>query len=298
MSANVKTPPDDRTVLVTHEGDRPACEPLTDFSHPPRVESIDARLVYASTPRPLNPGGISINPVVAAAAPLLCALIKLQAKKATSVNPALKTELTDHLKSFETQMNANGMDPHETSMARYMLCTVADEVVTSSCDDSQKWSAMGLLSSFHNETSGGVRFFELLDDMSRFPAKYLATLELVYICLSLGFTGKYHVGGGGVAELEKLRDGLYRQIRHMRGDVPRDFSPHWTGLSGKRRRVVRVVPGWFVAAFTVFCLLTTYSGFAYVLGHKREAVVQRYLPAEVTAQATQDSAASMTKGAQ
>lgn len=34
----------------------------------------------------------------------------------------------------------------------------------------------------------------------------------------------------------------YRQIRQLRGDVPRELSPHWQGLSDQRRGLVRIVP--------------------------------------------------------
>ena len=100
-------------------------------------------------------------------------------------------------------------------------------------------------------------------------------LELMYLCLSLGFEGKYRVLPRGMLELEAVRDSLYRQIRQMRGDVPRELSPHWEGLghppaSGAHRA------RWMVALFTLVCLGVIYGGFAWVLGEQREAVLQPY----------------------
>lgn len=140
---------------------------------------------------------------------------------------------------------------------------------------------MSLLSSFHNETFGGEKFFQLLERLSRNPVKHLPMLELMYLCLSLGFEGKYRVLPRGMLELEAVRDSLYRQIRQLRGDVPREISPHWQGLKDTRR-LVSIVPWWMVALFTLVCLAVMYGGFAWVLEQQRAAVLHPYQPVEPT----------------
>jgi type VI secretion system protein ImpK len=105
-------------------------------------------------------------------------------------------------------------------------------------------------------------------------------LELMYLCLSLGFEGRYRVQTRGVQELENIRDAVYRQIRQLRGDAPRELSPHWEGLSNQRRSLVRIVPTWMVVGFTLVCLVVMYSGFAWVLGEHRNAVLQPYQPSD------------------
>jgi len=110
--------------------------------------------------------------------------------------------------------------------------------------------------------------------------KHLAMLELMYICMSLGFEGKFRVKARGNIELDAIRDSVYRQIRQLRGDVPRELSPRWAGFDSAGQGVVRIVPWWLVTVFTGICLVVMFSGFAYVLGDKREAVLQRYQPAD------------------
>src|SRR5690606_28779404 len=97
-----------------------------------------------------------------------------------------------------------------------------------------------------NETFGGEKFFQLLERLSRNPVKHLHLLELMYLCLSLGFEGKYRVMPRGTLELEVIRDSLYRQIRQLRGDVPSEISPHWQGLQGERGQFGRAAPWWAV----------------------------------------------------
>jgi type VI secretion system protein ImpK len=132
------------------------------------------------------------------------------------------------VENFAQNALHNGVETSQMSVARYVLCTVVDEaVVTTAWGKESDWSQMSLLSRFHNETSGGEKFFHLLERMSKNPAKHLPTLELMYLCLALGFEGKYRIQPRGLLELENLRDALYRQIRHLRPDVPRESPGYW-----------------------------------------------------------------------
>ncbi|EGH67263.1 type IVB secretion system protein IcmH/DotU, partial [Pseudomonas syringae] len=106
--------------------------------------------------------------------------------------------------------------------------------------------------------------------------KHLPMLELMYLCLALGFEGKYRSTRRNGSELEDIRDSLYRQIRHLRGDVSRTLSPHWQGAESPRNGPLRIVPMWLIVLFTFTSLTVLYSGFAWVLSEQREAVLTPY----------------------
>lgn len=277
MSKDMEHQHDDKTVLLDRQGHGPASSPLTDFAAPPRFEQLEERMIYAARLRPAEAFNIGLNALVAAASDLLSQVVRLKHSPNREDLYALKERLTSALKLFDVSALQNGAESSQVMSARYVLCTVADEaVVTTPWGNESEWSQMSLLSSFHNETFGGEKFFQLLDLLSKNPVKHLPMLELMYLCLSLGFEGKYRVQARGMLELDGIRDALYRQIRQLRGDVPREFSPHWEGLNNQRRSLVRIVPAWMVVVFTVICLLATYSGFAWVLGEQRDAVLQPY----------------------
>lgn len=270
---------DDKTVLLDRLGHGPERNPLTDFADPPRFEQLEERMIYAARLGPAQSFSVSLNPLVAAASDLLSEVVRLKHSTSAEDLHALNTRLSAGLRQFDTRALQDGAQSSQVMAARYVLCTVVDEaVVSTSWGNESQWSQMSLLSSFHNETFGGEKFFQLLDRLSKNPVKHLPMLELMYLCLSLGFEGKYRVIPRGVLELEGIRDALYRQIRQLRGDVPRELSPHWEGLGDQRRSLVRIVPGWMVALFTVVCLLVMYSGFAWVLGQQRESLLQTYQP--------------------
>jgi len=276
---------DDKTVILNRRGDAPAESPLTDFSAPPKFEQLEERMIYAARLRPAETFNISLNPLVAAASSLLSDVVRLKHSYEGEDLHALNQRLSAELKLFEHRALHDGAESSQVIAARYVLCTAIDEaVVTTPWGNESEWSQMSLLSSFHNETFGGEKFFQLLERLSRNPVKHLPMLELMYLCLSLGFEGKYRVMPRGMLELEAVRDSLYRQIRQLRGDVPREVSPHWQGLRDTRRRLVRIVPWWMVALFTLICLGMLYAGFAWVLGEQRDTVLQPYQPVDPTIQ--------------
>lgn len=201
-------------------------------------------------------------------AKLLSEVVRLKHSETAEDLANLKERLSGCIRAFEARTHCEGVENSQVTVARYLLCTVVDEaVVTTPWGNESQWSQMSLLSAFHNETFGGEKFFALLDRMSKNPVKHLPMLELMYLCLSLGFEGKYRVIDRGMSELEGIRDALFRQIRQLRGDVPRELSPRWEGLDQLRNSPVRIVPWWSVALFTLVCLVVMYSGFAWVLGN-------------------------------
>ncbi|NHN77126.1 DotU family type IV/VI secretion system protein [Azotobacter chroococcum] len=268
---------DDRTVILDRRGEAPAHSPLTDFAAPPRYEELEERMIYAARLRPAEPFNPGLNPLAGAAAALLAEAVQLRHAGQAEDLHALNRRLGDELRLFEQRALQAGIENSEVMAARYVLCTLLDEaVVTTPWGNESEWSQMSLLSRFHNETFGGEKVFRLLERLGRDPVKHLALLELIYLCLALGFEGQYRVLPRGMLELEAIRDALYRQIRQLRGDVPREISPHWQGLEDGRRRLVRSVPGWLLALSTLLCLAVLYGGFAWVLGEQRERVLQPF----------------------
>lgn len=268
---------DDRTVILNRSGEPPAKTALTDFGAAPRMEKIEQRMVYAARRRDAGSFNPSLNPLISLAASLLSEVVRLKNTYQAEDLHSLKDRLSAEIRLFEHHALQDSGDSSEVMAARYVLCTAIDEAVaTTPWGNESAWSQMSLLSSFHNETFGGEKFFQLLERLSRNPVKHLHLLELMYLCLSLGFEGKYRVMPRGTLELEVIRDSLYRQIRQLRGDVPSEISPHWQGLQGERGQFVRAAPWWAVALFTLLCLSIMYGGFSWVLREQHHHVMQGY----------------------
>ncbi|MBX8556890.1 type IVB secretion system protein IcmH/DotU [Pseudomonas cichorii] len=250
---------------------------LTDFTRPSGFEQLEERLTYTARLAPAQTFSININPLVAAASDLLAQVVELAGSASAEAGElhALNRRLVRYIKLFEARARQDGIENDQLLAARYVLCTVLDETVLTTPWGGE-WSTMSLLSHFHQETFGGEKFFQLLERLSSNPARHLPMLELMYLCLSLGFEGKYRVMKRGHIELEGIRDGLYRQIRQLRGDVCAELSPHWHGLQTQQGSTVRTAPWWLIGLFTFVSLAAMYSGFAWVLAEQRETVLKPY----------------------
>lgn len=266
-----------RPVLVDHSGRDSDSQRISDHGFSPDLDPPDPCMTGTAGPDQTNAFYTSLNSLLTAASELLSEVVRLKHSSICENLNTLNARLAEGLKRFEVDALRRAAPSSQVMAARYVLCSVLDETVgTTPWGSQSEWSQMSLLSSFHNETFGGEKFFHLLERMSKNPVKNLYMLELMYVCLSLGFEGKYRVQPRGVIELEGVRDALYRQIRHVRGHAPRDLSPRWQGLIDVHRAPVRVVPLWRVVTLTVTCLVIMYSGFAWVLSEQRSIALQPY----------------------
>jgi len=154
-----------------------------------------------------------------------------------------------------------------------VLCTTLDEVVLNTpWGRASEWSESSLLITFHNETWGGEKFFELLDSILLDPRKNLDLLELMYLCLAFGFQGRYRLLDNGRSRLEEQRERAYNAIRTARGEFERELSPHWRGSAQEQNPLIRYVPLWVVAAVAATLLLVAYALFSWLLNRASDPV--------------------------
>lgn len=213
----------------------------------------------AQVPWPLTREG-GLNPIERAASSLITLLSKL-AGSANHPDPAgLRERVTQEVRVFENNARMAGVSPEDLYVARYVLCTAIDEAVLNTpWGASSNWDMQSLLVTFHKEAKGGVRFFQLLNQLLQDPRRNLPLLELMYVLLALGFQGKYRYVDDGRQQLESLREQLYREIRQQRGEFERALSPHWQGEQRESRPLTHYVPWWVIVAGLAAFLLLVYA---------------------------------------
>lgn len=174
----------------------------------------------AAPPPAADPGGVAaltqtgLNPLVAAAAPLLGLALRLRNSTQQRDIEGLRDRVVREIKAFETRALAAGVTQESGRIARYALCaTIDDLVLNTPWGDGSLWSKKGMVSTFHSEVWSGEGFFDILNRLHGDPGKNLDVLELMYLCLSLGFEGKLRLDRRGQSELTRIRDGIFRTIR-------------------------------------------------------------------------------------
>lgn len=256
----------DRTILRPTPGGRRSA-PTPAPAAPPPQQPYQAPPAYNQPPVQAAPVGLpdlagGLNPLTAAATTLLALIAQLRDSASHPDPESLFQHVSQEVQQFEAAARAKSEPADVILGARYVLCTAIDETVLNTPWGSQSvWATQTLLGTFHNETWGGEKFFQLLDRLIQEPARNLHLLELMYLCLSLGFEGKFRVQDRGRAMLDGIQDNLYQTIRMHRGDIERSLSPRWLGVQDKRTRLARYVPLWVVAAVSAGLLMAAYWGF-------------------------------------
>lgn len=222
---------------------------------------------------PALPGAATANPLVACAADLLAVAGQLRGSAAHPDPAGLRERLVRRMRDFESCARARGLEDRVVLPARYVLCALIDESVLDTPWGSQSvWSKQGLLIGFHNETWGGEKFYEALDRLIAFPSGNLQILELMYLCLAMGFEGRYRVIDGGREELERVRERLYQTIRAQRGPPEAELSPQWRGLESPRDPLIHQLPLWVFSGLAALLLLALFAAFAFALGRDSDPV--------------------------
>ena len=227
---------------------------------------------HASAAGPL-PGAAVDNPLVACATDLLTVAGQLRGSPSHPNPQGLRERLTRQIREFEQCARAKGLDDRVVLPARYVLCALIDESVRDTPWGSQSdWSKQGLLIDFHNETWGGDKFYDALDRLMAFPSGNLHSLELIYLCLAMGFEGRYRVRDGGREQLERVREQLYQTIRTQRGQSEPELSPHWRGLAPQRDPLIHQLPLWVFAGLAALLLLGLFAAFTFALSRDSDPV--------------------------
>jgi len=210
---------------------------------------------------------VGVNRLVAAASPVLGAVIRITAERGRNPDPErLKRGMIEAIRTFEREALQTGLDTQSLRAARYALCATVDDLVLSTpWGAASSWTAQSLTSIFHNEVSGGERFFDILEQMQRDLGRHSEVVELMYLCTSLGFEGRYRVMPRGTAALTELRDGVYRTIRQRRGEFERDLSGHWRGINANYKPLGQRIPIWVLAASTLLVACVIYVVFNFLL---------------------------------
>lgn len=258
---------DDRTIIRPVPGGR-----RSDIQMPSAAKASAAKIGQAL------PRLGRLNPLEKASSGLLALLTRINGSYNQSDPVELKNKITQEIQKFQVNAQAENIDPQTISSARYVMCTVLDEAVLNTpWGNNSNWSQQSLLSQFHKEVSGGVRFFDLLKSLTQNPAKNRGLLELMYLCLALGFEGRYRLMDGGKDKLAGIREWLYQILQQESVSGEQALSLHWEGVTDQRNPLTRFIPLWVFGAVAAALLATMFSIFLFQLNSESDPVFREIL---------------------
>jgi type VI secretion system protein ImpK len=225
---------------------------------------------------PITLGLTGMNRLNACAATLFSLVSRIR-NRAQHLDPdALRRNVVAEVRGFESRALSAGLDPQQVKVARYAICATLDDVVLNTpWGENSSWGLQSMVATFHRETVGGDRFYDLLARLEQEPQRNLDLLEFLYMCLSLGFEGRLRIEQGGGEKHLNIRAGLARLIRAQRGPVETDLSPHWAGVDRPHRRLSAWKPVWIATIVLAVLLSGMFIGVSWALSGATERVAGR-----------------------
>ncbi len=267
-------------------GRRPAAAPAARQAAAPAPEAAAPRPAAA----PIGDGAetidFALNPIVGAAAPLL----QLMARLRTTYSQPNAMEVRDRafrqVQAFEQAARSAAVAPDLLDKARFALCASLDDLAQATPWGADGgWASRPLVLSFRDvlrSTQGvqsGVGFFRLLDEVKQNPGTELPVLELMYLCLSLGFQGQYRASRQGPAELDRIREDVYTVIVRQRQAAAAELSPHWRGVNAAYKPSKAAVPSWVLGAVALGIIGLLFVWFSASLSASSDETFGRQLAA-------------------
>ena len=121
----------------------------------------------------------------------------------------VKARVDQLIEESARRMRTCGIDPRDYDDARFAVLAWVDETILNMpWSQREQWTRALLQVRYYNTTNAGEEFFERLN---RLRSDEKSVREVYYLCLSLGFRGRYHAAGDEFL-LEQLRKSNLKSI--------------------------------------------------------------------------------------
>ena len=209
------------------------------------------------------------NPLIEAAKPVFILANSMQQTTSQLSTDSLINKFSLLINNFEENAEKNGAKYDAIQAAKYCLCTFVDELAVRAGWADETWSKNSLLVSFYDETWGGERFFEIIQNLKQDSDKNINLLEFMYLCLQFGYKGKYQVLNNGELEIDKIKRDLLALIHSKRPDQTVNLFKHNPIITNNIQRKRRLaIPLWVVGVLGAVALGVGYFTMQWSLGDK------------------------------
>jgi type VI secretion system protein ImpK len=185
------------------------------------------------------------------------ALSQLRELEGPGVAPeAIHDRLSGYVEAARERARELGLAQRDADDIAYALVALIDEVAMGKPEPLRSyWMTQALQLRLFNENLAGEGFFTRLQELRR-DQRRTDVLRVYYLCLLLGFQGKYAVRGGDLELMrliDSLRPEIERQVEAPDPLAPAGLAPDTAELQrGRRNPLLWVALGVCALAIAVF----------------------------------------------
>jgi type VI secretion system protein ImpK len=183
----------------------------------------------------------------------------------------LRLRIDEQFRDMDVRARQADIPQQDVQLAKYAIAAFIDEtILTSSWAIKDAWADKPLQLAYFNDFSAGEEFYTKIDAAR--GAKNASVLEVYYLCLALGFRGKY-VDLQGMEKKKILMDTMLREIKAAQPPEVQGLSPRWQPPDALPA-LARNFPARLVAAAGGLFLLGLYLLLSLLLGFRADAVLK------------------------
>lgn len=159
---------------------------------------------------------------------ILTATVRVQTARQQVQDPEnFRTRMKQALREIASTAARKGYSAEDVQEANFAVVAFLDETVLTSDASANEWAQKSLGEELFGQRSAGEVFFKRLETLraNRDSQSLAEVLEVYYLCLLLGYEGKF--AGGSKAELQLLMTNLRDRIERIFGRNP-EYSPDGT----------------------------------------------------------------------
>lgn len=201
-------------------------------------------------------------------APIFELVLKLRAETVVP-SPELRPTVKALLQEAEQRAATLRYSEKQIRDVKFALAAFVDETVMATGGAvREEWEKFPLQLEYFGEQLAGVKFFEKLDELIKSIKTEGEVVEIYYLCLLLGFKGKYKVYMED--KLQELIKNVAAQLKRVGRLQDTDLSPNWQALDQPKPRVDPGLPLWFKLGAGAFFIMVAFIYLVLLLVTKSE----------------------------
>ncbi len=205
----------------------------------------------------------------------LMLILQLRATKEFGDPQFLRDKILQLLDNLEREARLNHYTMADIQLVKFALVAFLDEsIIASEWSHKDQWLSNPLQLQLYNRFDAGEEFYNKIDFMLDQIQLNTEVLEVYYLCLTLGFKGKY-----GVTEQEKQRvivDDIHHELKLSNFQKPTGLSPNGPRKEEIREIIQTEIPYWTIGVSTVVIGLLIYLVFSIFSTNIANSVVNQF----------------------
>ncbi len=191
--------------------------------------------------------------------PCFVYILELQTTDDLGESDALRKQIYDLLDQCEEAAKEAGIPSEDIEEAKFAIVAFIDETILSSdWAGTDEWMKTPIQLELYDQFDAGEVFFDRLEELQEEPEYNAQVLEVYYLCMTLGFKGKYQL-----QQQEKLRE-MIDSTAEMLTEIPEtrtdDIAPNSHPRDQTETEIRSKVPAWVIAAAATLLAVLLYGG--------------------------------------